>query len=79
MLLQYLCFAKSCKCRTKVGGRSDGRYNFFVCHLLLAKEPLPVKERLVTGGKRKVVVKEVRKPFPSSLRTRERREVTRCT
>ena len=51
MLLQYLCFAKSCKCRTKVGGRSDGRYNFFVCHLLFAKEPLPVKERLLRAQK----------------------------
>jgi len=57
------------------GGRSDARYNFFVCYLSLAKEPLSVAERRITGGKKKVVAKEISKPFSNALITRESGEV----
>ncbi len=57
--------------RSTNGGRSDGRYIFFVCTLNLVAEPLSAEERRITGGKYKVVAKEVLKPFSSSLFTRE--------
>ena len=54
----------------KVGGRSDARYYFFSCDLTLAKEPLSAEERARTGGKKKVVVREVIEPFAISSITR---------
>ena len=53
------------------GGRGDDRYNFFVCCLSLAKEPLSVQERRITGGKMKVVAKEIRKPLSAPITIRE--------